>query len=57
MSLQEMLRMPRLNDIIVVSIDNTVDEIARGPALRGTIRWSSPQEIADGRRGKRRPGT
>jgi hypothetical protein len=27
MILQEMLRMPRLNDTIAVSIDHTVDEI------------------------------
>jgi deazaflavin-dependent oxidoreductase (nitroreductase family) len=34
MMLQEMLRMPRLNDITAVSIDHTVDEISRGPAPR-----------------------
>jgi hypothetical protein len=47
--LQAILRMPRLNAITAVAIDNTVDEIQPGPAPRGTIRWSSPQEIADGR--------
>ena len=38
MILQEMLRMPRLNDITAVAIDHTVDEISAWP---GSLRYDT----------------